>query len=486
LASAAFLLFHWVRFAGRAVLRMPANLVGNGMLLSRDVLRVHPWDAFSAVEDLEYSIRLRLHGIRPWFAGAARIWGPVATSPGGSRVQRRRWEGGRFYVMRHYLARLIWRGLRRDWRVLDAALDLAVPPLGLLVLAILVGTIASGAALAIGLIWWPLLAIWLVALLILLVHVLAGLKAAHAPASTYRALALAPLYVLRKLVLYAGLLRAFDVHRWESEAERRPRIRRAGRFKIAGVPIDALGLNQVLQRMVDAIGQKGRMQVCTINLDFLVKAQRDPDMRRVFEQAELNVPDGLPVVWLGRLLGCRVPERVAGADLIPLLIEGASARGASVFFLGGEEGAGEIAARRLKARFPELIVAGCYEPPRAPLDAMDHDAIVRRITESNADVLLVALGNPKQDKWIAQHRSQLNLSLAIGVGCCFDLIAGRASRAPRWMQRSGLEWLYRLSREPRRLTRRYLVDAGWLLSAIPAVVWERVMHGVATAERSAT
>jgi N-acetylglucosaminyldiphosphoundecaprenol N-acetyl-beta-D-mannosaminyltransferase len=151
----------------------------------------------------------------------------------------------------------------------------------------------------------------------------------------------------------------------------------------------------------------------------------------------------------------------------------AAEHGARVFLLGGEGGVAEAAARRLRDQLPALVIAGCYEPPRARIEDMDNEAIVARINEARADVLLVALGNPKQEKWIARYRDRLPVSVAIGVGCCLDLIAGRRRRAPRWMQAVGMEWLFRLAQEPRRLFSRYLRDLGWLAVIAASTLRER-------------
>jgi N-acetylglucosaminyldiphosphoundecaprenol N-acetyl-beta-D-mannosaminyltransferase len=240
------------------------------------------------------------------------------------------------------------------------------------------------------------------------------------------------------------------------------------------VPIDPVDLDQAVDRAMEAIAAGAFAQICTVNLDFLVNARRDPATRAVLRHSELNLADGAPVVWLGRLLGSGLPGRVAGSDLVPRLAASAATEGASIFFLGGEEGNATVAAERLAARYPGLVVAGVHEPARAALDDIDDDDILARVAESGADILLVALGHPKQDKWIARNRDRLPVSVAIGVGCTFDLIAGRRTRAPRWMRRTGLEWLFRLLHEPGRLGLRYVVD-GWCLLTVflPMTVLQR-------------
>jgi N-acetylglucosaminyldiphosphoundecaprenol N-acetyl-beta-D-mannosaminyltransferase len=250
--------------------------------------------------------------------------------------------------------------------------------------------------------------------------------------------------------------------------------RPSGRPELGGVPIDSVDLDQAVDRAMEAVADGAFVQICTVNLDFLVNARRDPATDALLRCSELNLADGAPVVWLGRLLGCRLPGRVAGSDLVPRLAESAAVAGAGIFFLGGEGGSAAAAAERLAARCRGLVVAGVHEPARAALDDMDDDDIVRRLEQSGADILLVALGHPKQDKWIARNRHRLPVSVAVGVGCTFDLIACRRTRAPQWMQRTGLEWLFRLLHEPRRLGLRYVVDGWCLLSVfVPMTVRQR-------------
>jgi N-acetylglucosaminyldiphosphoundecaprenol N-acetyl-beta-D-mannosaminyltransferase len=212
--------------------------------------------------------------------------------------------------------------------------------------------------------------------------------------------------------------------------------------------------------------------VCTVNLDFVVSAQRNREVTGVLQNSDLNVPDGAPVAWLARLLGHRVP-RVAGADMVPLIAGRAAERGFRVFFLGGEGSAAEESARRLSIRYPSLQVAGWYEPPRAALEDLPSAEIVRLIRDSDAAIVLVGLGHPKQERWIAQNRAELGSSVAIGVGGCFDFISARRRRAPLWVQASGMEWLFRLCQEPRRLSGRYAKDAAWLLVLTARVLRSR-------------
>ncbi|MEA2672105.1 MAG: hypothetical protein QOG45_2325 [Chloroflexota bacterium] len=479
LRGAAFLLFHRARFAGRAVLGMACNLVGNGMIFSRRVLEEHPWSAFSSTEDLEYSMDLRLVGVRPVFAAGARVFGPVAGHGRAARTQRLRWEGGRFHVVRTRLAPLLLSAPRtRDWSRLDAAADLAVPPLGLLTLIAGTGGLLAALLVSAGASPGWVLAPWLIACAAIPAYVLVGLRAARAPAAAYRALLRAPLFVLAKVGTYLRLSRSLHADRWERterpEAEGIGRPHGAGRISIAGVPVDPVDRATAVGLTLLVLGSGRALQICTVNLHFLVTARRDATVRRILGSSALNVADGAPVLWLARLLGTPLPERVAGADLVPALLSAAAAVRARVFLLGGEAGTAAQAGRRLEAEHPGLVVCGTSEPAVAAHDAMDNEAILHTIARSRADILLVALGHPKQERWIDLHRGRLSVSVAIGVGCSLDLIAGRRSRAPRWMQRSGLEWLHRVLREPRRLLPRYALDAAWLLLVLaPSALLQR-------------
>ena len=235
------------------------------------------------------------------------------------------------------------------------------------------------------------------------------------------------------------------------------------RVHIAGVPIDHVDMDGALARLGDAFAGGRQVQVATVNLDFLVRAQSHHELRAVLWRSDLNVADGMPVVWLSRLLGRPVPGRVAGADMAPLLVAEAAARGAGVFLLGGEHGVAEAAAWRLKREHPGISVSW-HQPPRARLDDMDNERLVELVAGSGAELLLVALGNPKQELWIDRYRHRLpGVAVAVGVGCVFDLWAERVHRAPAWMQRAGLEWLHRLLAEPRRLAGRHAAGTMWLL-----------------------
>lgn len=230
---------------------------------------------------------------------------------------------------------------------------------------------------------------------------------------------------------------------------------------VLGTPVDDLNLSETLDR-IEQMVQVGRAcgrvhQVATVNADFVVQALFDPELRYLLQNADLLTADGMPLVWGMRLLGTPLPGRVTGADLVPALAERAAKHGLSIFFLGGAPGVAARAADVLKKKYPQLKVAGVYSPSFSPVLEMD-TSFLEEIRSTRPDILLVAFGNPKQEKWIGMYGRQLGTPVMIGVGGSLDFVAGHTRRAPEWMQRSGLEWLFRLLQEPRRLIRRYAMD----------------------------
>lgn len=230
---------------------------------------------------------------------------------------------------------------------------------------------------------------------------------------------------------------------------------------ILGAPIDDINMTEALNRIDNFIAEgrasrKGH-QIATINADFVVKSLYDAELRRILQEADMATADGMPLVWSARLLGVPMKERVTGADMVPALAQLAAQKGYSIYFLGAAPGVAEQAAATLQRLYPTLQVAGCSSPSRADVDRNDC-SIVEQCRATQPDILLVAFGNPKQEKWIYEHAEQLNIPVMMGVGGTFDFIAGVTKRAPRWMQQAGLEWLYRLLCEPRRLWKRYATD----------------------------
>jgi N-acetylglucosaminyldiphosphoundecaprenol N-acetyl-beta-D-mannosaminyltransferase len=239
---------------------------------------------------------------------------------------------------------------------------------------------------------------------------------------------------------------------------------------VLGVPFDNVTMHEAMELIEEKIDEQGFHQVATANVDFVIHAMNDQVLQEVLCSCDLIVPDGMPIVWASRLMGCRLKERVSGIDMVPRLAELAARRGWGMFLLGASERSSLAAAEALKKRFPKLQIAGRYCPPVSHLADMDHEEILSRIDRAQPHILLVAMGHPKQEQWLAMHRDRLNVPLCMGVGASLDFLAGVVSRAPLWMQRTGLEWLYRAAQEPQRLTQRYLSDAFGLARHLPIQV----------------
>lgn len=222
-------------------------------------------------------------------------------------------------------------------------------------------------------------------------------------------------------------------------------------IEILGVRVDPVTYDEVLASMARWIGQGGPHQIATVNPEFVVAAQRDEQFRRTLNDADLCVADGVGLLWAARLLGRSLPERVTGSDLTPLVAREAAARGWRIYLLGAAPGVADATARILCAQNPGLRIAGSFSGSPAAADA---PAIVAWIRHARPDVLLVAFGAPAQDLWIARHADALNVAVMMGVGGAFDHIAGVQRRAPGWVQRIQLEWLYRLATQPWRWRRQ--------------------------------
>lgn len=211
------------------------------------------------------------------------------------------------------------------------------------------------------------------------------------------------------------------------------------------------------------IAQRRPSYLVTANLDFAAQASEDVELQRILVEAELVLCDGTPLVWASRLTGKPLRERVAGSDLVPRLAAHAEKMGYRIFLLGGEISSLEGAAKNLQARYPDLPPVGYFSPPFAPLHEFDNQGILQEIQKARPDILLVAFGCPKQEKWIYMHYRKLGVPCCIGVGATIDFLAGKVSRAPAWVAKTGLEWIYRMLQEPRRLAGRYLKDVLFLL-----------------------
>jgi N-acetylglucosaminyldiphosphoundecaprenol N-acetyl-beta-D-mannosaminyltransferase len=222
------------------------------------------------------------------------------------------------------------------------------------------------------------------------------------------------------------------------------------RANVLGMPLDKLDMIGTLQKVEQYIQSGAPHQIITANAEIFYRATGDDELRRIINRADLVLADGAGLVWASGFVGDSVPERVAGIDLMTNILELAARAGYKVFLLGSAPGVADKAADALKAKFPTLNVVGTYH---GYFSGEEEDALIAKIKESGAQILFVALGAPRAEKWISANYRKLNLPIMMGVGGSFDIYAGVAKRAPKWMQEAGLEWSYRLLMQPSRAGR---------------------------------
>jgi N-acetylglucosaminyldiphosphoundecaprenol N-acetyl-beta-D-mannosaminyltransferase len=235
---------------------------------------------------------------------------------------------------------------------------------------------------------------------------------------------------------------------------------------VLGVGVSAVNMEQAVAEVARWVEAREPHYVCVTGVHGVMESQRDPELLAIHNASGLTTPDGMPLVWMGRWAGADRMERVYGPDLMLALCMLAAERGWSSYFYGAAEGVPEQLAERLVAHFPRLRVAGTMSPPFRPLTPREDAAVVERINAAAPDLVWVGLSTPKQERWMATHVGRLTAPVLLGVGAAFDIHAGLLPQAPRWIQRAGLEWLYRLLREPRRLWRRYLHNNPRFLLAV--------------------
>jgi len=233
-----------------------------------------------------------------------------------------------------------------------------------------------------------------------------------------------------------------------------------------GMPFHDVTMDETLDWIARIIKRRTPTYLVTANLDFATQASTDVELQRILIEAELVLCDGTPLVWTSRLTGHPLRERVAGSDLVPRLAERAAREGWRIFLLGGDPASVAKASENLQARHPGLVIAGAYSPPFAPLHEFNHADIASRLREAKPDILLVAFGCPKQEKWIYSHYRETGVPCSIGVGATIDFLAGKVHRAPDWVGRLGLEWVFRMLQEPGRLAGRYAKDIRFLMSQV--------------------
>jgi len=240
--------------------------------------------------------------------------------------------------------------------------------------------------------------------------------------------------------------------------------------QILGMRVDASHYDECVEQIMGLAADRSGSGVCVATVHMVMEAFDDPEYRRMVNSAELVTSDGVPLVWCLKLLGLDRAERVYGPTLTPRVCERAAAGGVRVGFYGGTAEVLEAMQHHLRSDHPELQIVFASAPPFRPLSSDEDEAVVSAIEDAGVEILFVGLGCPKQERWIAEHRDRLSC-VSVGVGAAFDFIAGTKSQAPSWMQARGLEWLYRLVSEPRRLWRRYLYNNPRFLVAFGLQLW---------------
>ena len=227
------------------------------------------------------------------------------------------------------------------------------------------------------------------------------------------------------------------------------------KVKILNIGISAINMGMALETIESWIASRQKQYIAVTPAHSIMECYKHPELRPIFNDSGMTTPDGMAVVWLLRLLGMKHVSRVYGPDLLLAACQHSTKVHWKHFFYGGAPNIAELLAQRLAQRFPGLKIVGVYSPPFRPLTMEEDKAIVETINASGADIVWVGISSPKQEIWMSQHLGRLNAPVMVGVGAAFDFLSGNKKQAPRWIQRSGFEWLFRFASEPRRLWRRY-------------------------------
>lgn len=237
------------------------------------------------------------------------------------------------------------------------------------------------------------------------------------------------------------------------------------RANVLGIGISAINMEEAVEFSDCLIRENRRGYICVTGVHGVIEAQSDPDFRTILNSSFLTTPDGMPTVWVGRLQGFSRMRRVYGPDYMMELCAISVAKGYKHFLYGGKPGVAEHLGCVLTTKFPGLQVVGTFTPPFRPLTPMEEDGFIAQVKEANPDIIWVGLSTPKQERFMARYLDRLEVKLMVGVGAAFDIHTGEIRDAPKWMKRSGIQWVHRLIQEPRRLWKRYLINN-------PKFVWK--------------
>jgi N-acetylglucosaminyldiphosphoundecaprenol N-acetyl-beta-D-mannosaminyltransferase len=237
----------------------------------------------------------------------------------------------------------------------------------------------------------------------------------------------------------------------------------SARVNVLGVGVSPINMSMALEELSRWIAQRDRQYVSVCNVHSVMECRRDPRLRAIVNAAGMTTPDGMPLVWLARLSGQRQVSRVYGPDLMLAELQSSLTTGHRHYFYGGRPGVADRLAAAMSTRFPGVRIAGTFAPPMGTAQELCTQEAAAAINAAAADIVWVGVSSPKQEFWMACMRPLLQAPVLIGVGAAFDFHSGTVAQAPGWMQRAGLEWLFRLLTDPRRLWRRYLIDNPWFL-----------------------
>lgn len=231
------------------------------------------------------------------------------------------------------------------------------------------------------------------------------------------------------------------------------------RIKFMNTNIDNLTMTETLNEIDKLIQKKNCSYVVTPNVDHIVRLEKDVELQKVYKNASLILTDGKPLIWISKWYKTPIKEKISGSDLFPKVCELAANKNYTMYLLGAAEGVADTAVKNLMKKYPELNVVGTYSPPFGfEKNEQEMNKIKTQIQEVHPDILIVGLGCPKQEKFMYYHCKELGVPISFGLGASIDFEAGNIKRAPKWMSNHGLEWLYRFSKEPKRLFKRYFVD----------------------------
>lgn len=468
LMEIAFGAFHFLRSLGRMRLNASSGLKGNGMCLTKSILEKYGYPAFSVVEDLELALFYLTNGIKVEFVSGSHVAGQMVSTSSDSDTQRRRWEGGRFDMIKQWFPKL-FKKFKEEHKFaqLDGIMELLVPPFSILIVIGFAGLIISLAMpFPEGRFFASLVkSSWLLSSIIFVGYIIGGMVLIKADLFLYKRLLFAPIYVLWKMVTYAKMVMIKIFRKSDREWVRTGRHAMGAEessdygdlqtLMVMGLPFHNVTFKETVDWSIERMKGGLPTHICTANMDFVTRAREDKEFQRVLFESDMVIADGIPIVKISKFEGPVLKERVTGSDISPMLAEACSKNDLSVFGLGAAPGVALQAMNILQERYEGLKIAGAFSPPKAELEDMPHQEINKLIVEGDTNLILVAFGAPKQDKWGRMNVPKLEKALAIGIGGTLDFIAGVQKRAPKFVQKINLEWLWRLGTNPKRLFKRY-------------------------------